>query len=196
MKKTIMAVVATLGIATTALAGDLPSRKAAPQPPVFTQVSSPLSGWYVGVDAGATTGSNLSTNNNGRAVVGGRVGYEVNPFLRLEGDFTNRFGSNNVRSGQMVTGNVIPQFTIPGTAITPYALGGVGYGWGYYGGLNGGAQPLWNVGGGVRYALNKNWEVDARYRHVQGFNAYQVNVPNNASKPHDNIVTMGLNYKF
>jgi outer membrane immunogenic protein len=192
MKKTILAFAATLAMAATAIAADIPSRKA-PIAPVFASATQ-VSPWYVGVQAGATAGNKDRFGFDGSTAIFGVIaGYEVNPFLRLEGNFVNRFSNGNLPSGQAVTANVIGQYTISGTGFTPYVLGGVGYGWNIYGDptSNDGAA-LWNIGGGVRYALNANWEVDARYRYVQQFKSY---VPS-GEKLNENIVTLGVNYRF
>jgi outer membrane immunogenic protein len=193
MKKTILALAATLTMAATAIAADLPARSAPPAPPVFTNATT-ASPWYVGVQAGMTAGNKDRFDfNDSSAVFGVVAGYEVNPFLRLEGNFVNRFSRGNLPNGQMATANVIGQYTIPGTAITPYVLGGVGYGWNVYGNpTNSNGAALWNVGGGVRYAVTANWEVDARYRYVQQFKSY---VPS-GEKLNENIVTLGVNYRF
>jgi outer membrane immunogenic protein len=193
MKKTILALAATLAMAATAVAADIPSRSAPPAPPVFTSAAK-VSPWYVGVQAGATAGNkdNFSFDNSA-AVFGVVAGYEVNPFLRLEGNVVNRFSRGHLPDGQAVTANVIGQYTVPGTAFTPYVLGGVGYGWNLYGNpINGNGAALWNIGAGVRYAVNANWEVDARYRYVQQFRTY---APID-EKLNENIVTLGVNYRF
>jgi outer membrane immunogenic protein len=193
MKKTILALAATLAMAATAVASDIPSRSYPAAPPVFATATT-YSPWYVGVQAGMTAGNkDRFTFNDSTPVFGVIAGYEVNPFLRLEGSFLNRFSRGDVTSGQMATANVIGQYTVPGTAFTPYVLGGVGYGWNVYGNpVNSGGAALWNIGGGVRYAVNANWEVDARYRYVQQFKSY---VPS-GNKLNENIVTLGVNYRF
>ena len=188
MKKTIMAMVATLAMVSAAGATDLPSRRPAAAP-VAASVDYP-SNWYAGVNAGSTAGTDKFSFDGSRGVIGGVVGYMANPFLRVEGDFTNRFSGSNTKDGQMATANAIVQHSIPGTAFTPYVLGGVGYGWNYYGNRKGDAAALWNVGGGVRYAVNKSWELDARYKYVQQFRKFGTDHFN------ENVVTVGANYRF
>lgn len=188
MKKTIMAMVASIGLATAAAAADLPRRNPAPAPaPMVTEY--PYS-WYVGLSGGATAGSDKLSFDGSRGVIGGVVGYEFGPFFRTEAEFTNRFSGSGVKDGQMATINAIAQYTISGTRFTPYLLGGVGYGWNAYGNLNGNGAALWAVGGGVRYAVNRNWEVDARYKHVRQFESIGGYTPN------ENILTAGINYRF
>jgi outer membrane immunogenic protein len=188
MKKTIMTLVATLAMASAAIAADLPSRKT-PASPMLTSTDLPTS-WYVGVNAGSTAGTGKFTFDGARGVVGGVVGYEVNPFLSLEGDFTDRIDGRHTRGGQMATANAIMQYTVPGTVFTPYALAGAGYGWNAYGDTKGKTAGLWNVGGGVRVALNSNWDLDARYKYVQQFEERGHKLFN------ENVITTGLNYRF
>jgi opacity protein-like surface antigen len=190
MKKTIMAMVATLAMASAASASDLPGRNSAPAP-TPARADYPTS-WYVGVNAGSTAGTDKFSFDGSRGVIGGVAGYEVNSFLRVEGAFTNRFSGSNTKDGQMATANAIGQYTIPGTAITPYVLGGVGYGWNYYGDPDGKAAALWNAGGGVRYAVSKNWEIDGRYKYIQQFKSYG----DDGRKGNENSLTAGVNYKF
>jgi opacity protein-like surface antigen len=192
MKKTILALAATLTMAASAaIAADLPSRRAATSLPVFATELSP---WYVGVQAGLPAGNRDRLElDTSAAILGLTAGYEVNPFLRLEGNFVNRSTKNDATAGQMATANAIGQLTIPGTVITPYVMGGVGYGWNAYGDPNNGyGAALWNIGGGVRVALTDNWELDGRYRYVQQFKSY---VPS-GEKINENIVTLGVNYRF
>lgn len=194
MKKTILAFAATLAMAFSAVAADLPSRTA-PAAPVYSSIPYPTP-WYVGVQAGVTAGTSnyLGYGNDSNFVLGVVGGYEFNPFLRGELNFVNRFSSNGLSDGQALTANVIGQYAIPGTAFTPYVLGGIGYGWNLYGQPfnNGSGAPHWNIGAGVRYALNQNWEVDARYRYLQQFSTYFPLT----DKLNENIVTLGVNYRF
>lgn len=175
MKTMISAIAATV-LATSAYAADLPRRTAAPAP-VFTQ--QPLTGFYAGVNSGV---SFVDSFDNRGTVAGATVGYEFNRHLRAEVNVSNRFGSDH---GQTVTADAV--LGVPVGRFTPYTFVGVGYGFNSHGKSNGDAAALWSVGGGVRYELTRNWEVDARYRYTRQFNhTYNDN----------NITTFGLNYRF
>ena len=76
-----------------------------------------------------------------------------------------------------------------GYGFTPYALAGLGAGWNGWGKVGtGNANTLYNVGGGVRYALTNNFELDGRYRYVNSFNGAGFN--------NNHVVTLGVGYKF
>jgi opacity protein-like surface antigen len=175
MKLVISTLAATV-FSMTAFAADLPRRTVAPAP-VFTQ--APLTGFYAGINGGVAFNDNF---DNRDATVGGTVGYEFNRFLRGEVNVSNRFGTDN---GQSVTADAV--LGVPVGRFTPYTFVGVGYGFNGSGKTNGDAAALWSVGGGVRYELTRNWEVDARYRYTRQFS--DTNADNNAA-------TLGLNYRF
>jgi opacity protein-like surface antigen len=160
---------------TAASAADLP-RRTAPVPPttVFVQTNS---GFFGGVAGGWATGDEFVGSVS--------TGYRFNEFLRLEGNFTNRFGSNH---GQMVT--IDGSVGVPIGRVTPYVLVGAGYGFNGLGKPNGDAAALWSAGGGVRYALTTQWELDARYRYVRHVDSH------NGARLDSNVVTGGVNFKF
>ena len=109
------------------------------------------------------------------------VGYEFNRNFRSELNVSNRFGSDR---GQIVTADAI--VGVPVGAFTPYALVGVGYGFNGLG-RNGDPASLWSVGGGVRYGLTRNVELDARYRYTRQFNDERLD---------SNAATIGVNFRF
>jgi outer membrane autotransporter protein len=49
------------------------------------------------------------------------------------------------------------------------------------------ADALWNVGGGVAYNVTRNWQLDARYRYVDGWQG---------GREAEHAVSLGVNYKF
>jgi opacity protein-like surface antigen len=158
-----------------ASAADLP-RRTVPVPPTPAFVQN-HSGFFGGVAGGWVTGDEV--------VGSATVGYRFNEFLRLEGNFTNRFGSNN---GQSVT--VDGSIGVPVGRVTPYVFGGVGYGFNSFGKPDGDAAALWSAGGGVRFALTPQWELDGRYRHTRHFSSHD------GVRLDNNTVTVGVNYKF
>jgi opacity protein-like surface antigen len=167
---TLAAIVAS----TAALATDLPSKKEAPAP-AFTQAQN--NPFYVGI-----RGGDLYKNEVNNWTVGGNAGYEVNKFARVEVNY-DRLNNKDIKAlkTDAVTGNAIAQLPFNLFNITPYALAGVGYGWSDY--KNGG---IYNVGGGVRYGVTNNVELDARYRYISDFK----------NEITTNAFTAGVNYKF
>lgn len=177
MKNVVLAAAAgivTVCVATTLYAADLPRRTPAPAP-VFTQ--APLTGFYAGVNGGAAW-----TKGDADGVFGGTVGYEFNPFLRAE---VNGIARTGVNSGQAVTVDGI--VGVPVNRFTPYAFVGLGAGFNGLNTTNRNTEALWTAGGGVRYSVTQNWELDARYRHIQNFDGTLRN---------NDITTLGVNYKF
>jgi opacity protein-like surface antigen len=172
--KNVFVALAAITMTTAAVASDLPRRTSAPAP-VFTQ--APLTGFYAGVNAGASW-----DNRDATGVAGVTVGYEFNQFLRAEVNGLSRFGS---RDGQAVTVDGI--LGVPVGRFTPYALVGVGVGFNSFNDSSRDADLIWSVGGGVRYSVTQNWELDARYRHIQNFDTTLRN---------NDITTLGVTYKF
>lgn len=114
------------------------------------------------------------------------LGYQINRFLAAEvtGDFS--YANLNRNSGQAFFANV--RASLPtGTAVTPYLVGGVGVGINGYGNTAGNASTLFNFGGGVNYAINHNWQIDGRYRRIEGINL---------DRSGDNVFSVGVNYRF
>lgn len=181
MQKTILTALALVA-STAAFAGDLPSRKTAPLPPtneVGTQ-------YYVGGNVGGDIGGQ-------GAFSGGAVaGWTPFRFLSVEGayDFqypnSNYLGTGKTDYKNQLTISALPQYTFNSVPFTAYALAGVGYSWNNV--TRSGA--IYQVGGGVKYNVARNWDVDARYRYVNSFNEGV-----NTAKP-ENRLTIGLNYKF
>jgi opacity protein-like surface antigen len=180
MKKTI-ATLALLASTVAALATDLPSKSKAPAAPlpILTQETS----FYVG----GNLGGNL--REDAQVYSGGVVaGYTVMPFFVIEGTYDFSRPQNKVHGeynyGNMVAVNVVPQYKLPLMPVTIYALGGVGYRWN----TQTDNQAVYNIGAGVKYEVIKNFDVDVRYRRIEGFNS-------SARNPEDRG-TIGLNYKF
>ena len=170
MRNTIIAI-ATL-IAGSAVAADLPSRSAPPAPVVQAPVS-----WYVGLNGGTIAGNSGTVGVNG--------GLQYGQYVRVEGayDYANTGGGNLLgQNTNLLTGNFIVQYPVDQFKVTPYALAGAGYRWSSV--KN---EPVYNVGGGVRYGLTSNVDLDARYRYVSSTS----DSTRNAS-----VYTLGVNYKF
>jgi len=185
MQKTIFTTLALLASTAVALASDLPSKITAPSAPApaFTQ-------FYTGINVGGDV-------SKARVYTGGAVaGWNILPILAVEGtyDFSRpqntipgTGGNRNYTSTAAV--NVVPQYKIPGTDLTAYALGGVGYNWN----LSTFAtdHSVYNVGGGLKYEFAKNVELDGRYRRIDAVEAkYRT-----TSSAEDRL-TFGVLYKF
>ena len=185
MKKIIAAALLVFA-ASSALAGDLPSKKATPAAPAA--VTAPDS-WYVGVNAGGAVKLDRTVTDN-PATVGGVVGYKWNPIFATEITVDEQFKKADQKAQTRVVANgvVTPFGSVFG--FSPYALAGVGVqNHDFRDGVRNNNKTVYNVGGGVKYTIAKNWEADARYRYI--------NTWSDGTKIKDNnIVTLGLNYKF
>ena len=182
MNKTITASLAFLAITSmstsVAMATDIPSKRNPVAPaPTFTKTN-----FYVGGNVGGNF-------NDSRAYSAGAVaGWNINPFLAVEGTYDVSRPQSKVTDkwnyGNTVMVNVVPQYKVPGSDFTVYALGGVGYRWNSL-------SPdyaVYNVGGGVKYEIAKNIELDARYRRIDSIEKVHRDV--------DNRVTFGINFLF
>ena len=182
MQKTIVATLAILASTVVASATDLPSKTKAPAAPLPTFAL----GGYVGVNAGGNVTSD-------RVYTGGAVaGWNVNPFLAVEGGYAFSDPDNKVKVGSVfkkdyqnaVTVSALPQFKVPGTDVTAYALGGVGYQWNTVTA----DHSIYKVGGGLKYDVTSQWQLDGRYTRTDAFEK--------AYRGYDDRATVGVNYKF
>ena len=167
---------AAIVTSTAALATDLPSKMSPSAPaPIASSASLPF---FAGVRGGV-----LYKDEVNNWTVGGNAGYEVNNFARVEAGYDRLNNKSNALKGDIVTGNAIAQFPLNLYSVTPYALAGVGYKW-----SDAKDEAIYNVGGGFRYGLTKNFELDARYRHLANFK--------NDKPSKNDAFTVGVNYKF
>lgn len=169
MKNTLMAAVAFLALTGTALAAD--------------PVKADRSGFY----AGGSLGS--STDEKSRIDLGVNAGYQFGSYVRAEVDVDHAWKTHG--DGNMLTGNVIGQYRIPNSTVTPYVLVGAGYGFDKLGSLKGGAAtPVGNVGAGVRIGLSESVDLDFRYREVRALRDL------NASNKQLHLFSAGVDYRF
>jgi len=170
---------AALGLlaSTSAYATDLPSRTTPPLPPTPVRAAVEPA-FYAGAFAGGVATDISSWSGDAR--VGVVAGWQPFAFARVEGTYEYGWNGNNARHSNTIFANAIGQYKIG--AFTPYALVGTGYTWSTL------DQAVWNVGGGVRYAIPflRNVETDLRYRYISNYNI------NN----HQNVITLGVNYRF
>jgi opacity protein-like surface antigen len=179
MQKTIVSALALIASMAAASAADLPS-KSFPAAPAA--VTSPLSQFYVGGNAGWDSKSDRAYS------IGAVAGWNVLPFLAVEGTYDLSRADNKVGGewnyGNTFAVNAVPQYKIPGTDFTAYAIGGVGYKWN----TQAADYAVYNVGGGVKYELNKSLDVDLRYRRIDAIDSDK-----GAS---EDKLTAGVNFKF
>jgi len=191
MKKLFTAMFALVAGASVAVAADLPSKSAAAAPAVSTSAFN-LSGWY----AGGYIGGNFDDTNkfkydNTPKVLGGVAGYQWNKYLRTEAtlDYNTKAAPTTTKTGETVFANAVVGYPV-GFGVTPYLLAGVGYGWGSWDkavGTNS-ERTLYAIGGGVRYDITKAFEIDGRYRYIDGLTTQKFD--------NNHVVTVGVNYKF
>jgi opacity protein-like surface antigen len=183
--KNIITAAALILTASVASAANLPEKKATPAAPAVTAPES----WYVGVNAGGAVKMDRNVTDNPSSV-GGVVGYKWNPMFATEIAVDNQFKKGSSANQTRVTANGVVSPFGAFYGFTPYALAGVGVqNHDFRDGVRDGNKTIYNVGGGVKYAIAKNWEADARYRYV--------NTWSDGTKIKDNsVVTLGLNYKF
>jgi opacity protein-like surface antigen len=192
MKKTLVTLLASIAMIGAASAADLPSKAAPPAPAASAASAFGLSGFYVGGNVGGNfvDFNNIDLNKTPytMGVVGG---YEWNKFVRTEAtfDYTTKQSPVTNDSGQLVFGNAVVQYPV-GFGVTPYALAGIGYGFGYWDnvGEHSKDRVLYNIGGGLRYDLTKSFELDGRYRYI--------NAVSGTKFDNNQMITLGVNYKF
>ena len=209
MKKVLLAALMA-GVASSAMAADLPTRKAPPAPKVYS--APPIFSWtglYVGVNGGwggSSNGGDFGSPTGG--LIGGTVGYnyQIGQFVAgLEGDWdwadlnksgTNLLGAYSNKIDQMVTARARAGFAVDRALL--YVTGG-------YAGVedkvnvpgvfgstdwrSGGA-----IGAGVEYAFTNNISAKAEYIYT-AFPSKSY-APGYKSDLDISLVRAGLNYKF
>ncbi len=206
MKKILLSSVALLGLATGAMAADLPSRRA-PAPivaavPVFT-----WTGFYVGVNAGygwntndtiTIGGERFDLDDDGGFVGGAQAGYnyQIGSFVvGLEGDIQYAdFGNDRIvfANGDIVEfdngdwfGTVRARAGVAFDRALIYATGGFAFADGATG---------WTVGGGLEYAFTDNLsaKIEGLYVNLDQDDNF-LGIDNDAEF---GVVRAGLNFRF
>jgi len=213
MRKVLLAALMA-GVASSAMAADLPTHKAAPAPapyyapPVFT-----WTGFYVGINggwAGVSSGGDFGSPSGG--VVGGTIGYnyQIGQFVvGAEGDWdwnsskktgVNVLGPYSNKIDEVLTARARLGYAMDRALL--YVTGGYAgaedkvsvpgvvdsSGW-----RNGGV-----IGAGLEYAFTNNITAKAEYLYAPlGSKTYTDAYGNSAKSKADlNMVRAGLNYKF
>ena len=171
MKNFLMAAVAVAALsATSAMAQNVPA------------------GVYVGVGGNWVQSDAKHASSTGAA--GFDVGYDFNKYVSAEFDVNAGFANGNQRAATTTTMNVLAgvPVNLGGAAVKPYALVGTGYEFAHARHNNNiNTAPIYNVGGGLQYDINKNVAVDVRYTYVDGYNK---------GTQSTNEVGVGVTYKF
>jgi opacity protein-like surface antigen len=143
-------------------------------------IADAQTGVYIGAGT-AVQGTNVDNAQWGGTAT---VGYRLNRHLSVEAlaDFSATTGS--FRGNQAIFGVVTAGY--PLGPVTPYVLAGVGYGFNGLSVTNNDPGSLWTAGAGVAYNMDRNWQLDARYRRIESFNGDAV----------ANRFTVGVNYRF
>jgi outer membrane immunogenic protein len=214
MKKILLSSVALLGLATGALAADLPSRRA-PAPmiaavPVFT-----WTGFYVGVNAGygwndsgdgdlVFEGATIvgDSDDDGGFIGGGQIGYnyQIGSFVvGLEGDIQYAdFGGVNYDFGPLGIyendnddwfGTVRARAGVAFDRALIYATGGFAF----TDNRNG-----WTVGGGVEYAFTNNLsaKIEGLYVNLEEDDFTYAGTTFSTGETDFGVVRAGLNFRF
>ena len=167
-------------LGTSAVAADLPS-KAAPLPPTRPADIISDNSWYGGLAVGGVYQNGIHNKWYDDIRLGLMGGYEFNSLMRAELDYDYK-NSNHVKDrAHSFVANGIGQFKLPFISVVPYAIAGAGYRF-----SDTKNEPIWNVGGGVRYELTSNIDLDGRYRYITDFKR----------KRDENVVSLGASYKF
>lgn len=218
MKRVVLAALLA-GVASSAVAADLPTSKGPPVAPGYYVAPFSWTGFYLGVNAGWEF-ANLNASNFGNpngGVFGGQAGYnmQMNQFvLGLEADLegtgssttntyalgTNKFGTHTLTTERVRAGFAMDRtlFYLTGgyagvqtsASYTDTVFGGSGWASQW---RNGGA-----IGGGVEYAFTNNITAKAEYLYLPFGNAnYFSGTPDGENSGLSmNLVRAGLNYKF
>jgi len=223
MRSTLAAILMA-SVATTAIAADLPSRKAAPVPaPVYVPPLFSWTGFYVGVNGGygwsdfRGSGGNVFAKPSG-GLLGGTVGYNYQIGQIVVGvednlDWADMTNSRTLASGISTKSRVDAFNTafVRGGYAIDRALLFVEGGWSAGDIHNKLFDPLtgialsqsgwrngWGLGGGIEYAFTNNVTARADYVYSQLQSRTDFGGTPYAVKAGLNVsqIRLGLNYKF
>jgi len=216
MKKLLLAVLLA-GVASSALAADLPYRQGAPAPG-YSPLPFSWSGFYAGVNGGYGWGgvSNSNFGNPSGGLIGGQVGYnyQIGNFVGgLEADFdatdlsaSNSFylGSNKLSTGFMTTVRARTGYALDHALLfVTGGYAGVETTGSFYDHLNnyGYTQSSWRNGGvigaGIEYAFTNNISAKAEYLYAPFAGQSYFSGPDwEHSGLGISMIRAGLNYHF
>ncbi|MBJ6126042.1 outer membrane protein [Microvirga splendida] len=210
MKKILLSSVALLGLATGAVAADLPSRRAAPAPVIVAAPIFTWTGFYVGVNAGYGWSNDdfdaidlADEDDDGGFVGGAQVGYnyQIGSFVvGLEGDiqYADFGGSFTFADGPDADtdldvfdrgdwfGTVRARAGVAFDRALIYATGGFAFA----DDANG-----WTVGGGVEYAFTNNLSAKIEGLYVN-LDHDDNDFPGFDGETDFGVIRAGLNFRF
>ena len=176
MKKKFLAVIGLL-VSTVVNAADIPSRSIPTAPVSPVADTNPF---FVGVHFGSA----VSTHINpwyGALRVNVRGGYEFSDYARVEANYDYAWNENHLFRSHTLSTNLIGQYRVSFLPVVPYVLAGAGY---RFSPIKN--EIVYNLGAGVRYEITSNLEADLRYKYVTDYKRSH----------HENVITLGVNYKF
>lgn len=213
----ILAFAAAMGAAGVAHAADLYVPQ--PAPVIYTPVAAyNWTGFYAGVSGGWGWGKTTASNGNDTKLNGGVLGAQAGYNWAFANNFVAGIEADINWSGQKGSMQTLAPDTIDmklnwyGTVrgrlgyaynnVLPYVTGGFAYGNATRtttaGSANQDSQSHtgYTLGAGVEWAFAQNWTAKLEYQYVK-LNAKTYNVTGAPSVGlTDNIVKVGLNYKF
>lgn len=142
-----------------------------------------VSSWYIGGNVGYNYQDGVLIEDSQKSL-GAIIGYQYNENLASELSFVYLGEKPGIDGGEAVTVNGLAMLPTD-TFVTPYAMAGLGVGFNGLGD-NGDAQPIYNIGGGLKFNLTDTWDLDARYTWIDSW----------VDPIGANSLSVGLNYKF
>ncbi len=214
MKKILLSSVALLGLATGAMAADLPLRAAPPAPIVAAAPIFTWTGFYVGVNAGYGWSDDdfdavdfADDEDDGGFVGGAQIGYnyQIGSFVvGLEGDvqFAD-FGRDGVFNFEDEDGEILEgEFESSDWFGTVRARAGVAFGQALIYGTGGFAfaddATGWTVGGGLEYAFTNNLsaKIEGLYVNLENDDDFDFDIDGFDGETDFGVVRAGLNFRF
>jgi outer membrane immunogenic protein len=213
MKKILLSSVALLGLATGAMAADLPSR-VAPAPVIAAAPIFTWTGFYVGVNAGYGWSDDdfdavdfADDEDDGGFVGGAQIGYnyQIGSFVvGLEGDIQYAdFGRDGVFNFEDEDGEILEgEFESSDWFGTVRARAGVAFGQALIYGTGGFAfaddATGWTVGGGLEYAFTNNLsaKIEGLYVNLENDDDFDFDIDGFDGETDFGVVRAGLNFRF
>jgi len=193
LKKGLLATSIIALMAPVAIAADIDTPQQPAPAPYVQPDDNYVSGWYVRGDAGFSWLDVSGLDDDGTAIVGGGVGYQINQYfrtdLRADHAFDQDAGPFDVNATTILWNAYVD---VPlSMGFTPYVGIGAGYGFVDYSGAGAPSDDegfAWTATGGVAFQMTQNITLDAGY----SYREIDVAGPNYA----DHAVTGGMRWSF
>lgn len=197
--------VASLGVATAALAGGPDYTPAPSYAGIYAEgnIGYAIHNW---LQDGSTNGLSSTSNGRGGFAGGVDVGYQFNQYFSVEGGwvYLPRFKTTINHTTALKVNSGIAYGAVKVTAPiyeNTYIFGKLGAGYVYNrasGDLRSSAtnksdywNPLWAAG--VQYYFNQNLSINVQYMNIAGYHKAS---SSNFASPETHLFTVGLGYKF